>query len=99
MRTVFSRNLASVREERKISQRQAADGLGVSQALLSHYERGIREPNFAFLIRASEFYGVSADYLIGHYTLSREKNMEELLEQCKRIAELSLLINGKGGDQ
>ena len=34
----FSRTLALLRREKKISQRAAAGDLGVSQALLSHYE-------------------------------------------------------------
>lgn len=45
--------------------------LGVSQALLSHYEKGIRECGLDFLIRAADYYGVSADYLLGR---SPEKN-------------------------
>ena len=34
-----------------ISQRKAAKELGISQALLSHYENGIREPGLAFVKR------------------------------------------------
>ena len=46
-------------------QRQVAAALGVSQALLSHYENGVREPGLAFITRACAYYGVSADYLLG----------------------------------
>ena len=46
MATDFSRTLALLRREKKISQRTAAGDLGVSQALLSHYENGLREPVF-----------------------------------------------------
>ena len=45
--------------------RQAAQALEVSQALLSHYENGIREPGLAFVVRACDYYQVSADYLLG----------------------------------
>ena len=44
MREDFSRTLSLLRQERGVSQRKAAADLGVSQALLSHYENGIREP-------------------------------------------------------
>ena len=44
MASDFSRTLALLRREKKISQRTAAADLGVSQALLSHYENGLREP-------------------------------------------------------
>ena len=61
----FSRTLALLRKEKKISQRTAAGDLGVSQALLSHYENGLREPGLGFVVRAADYYGVSCDYLLG----------------------------------
>jgi len=65
MASDFSRTLALLRREKKISQRMAAGELGVSQALLSHYENGLREPGLAFVVRAADYYGVSCDYLLG----------------------------------
>ena len=61
----FTRALAELRREKGVRQRQAARDLGVSQALLSHYENGVREPGLAFVVRACDYYGVSADYLLG----------------------------------
>ena len=63
--TEFSRTLSLLRQERGVSQRTAAGDLGISQALLSHYENGAREPGLDFVCRACEYYGVSADYLLG----------------------------------
>ena len=63
--SAFSDNFSLLRRERGISQRQAALDFGVSQALLSHYENGIREPKLDFIIRACDYYGVSADYILG----------------------------------
>ena len=57
--------LASLRKQKGISQRQAAADLLISQALLSHYETGAREPGLPFLCRACDYYGVTADYLLG----------------------------------
>ena len=65
MKSDFPRVLSLLRKEKGISQKEAANSLGVSQALLSHYEKGIRECGLDFLIRAADFYGVSADYLLG----------------------------------
>jgi len=61
----FPRILALLRKERKLSQKQAANDLGVAQALLSHYENGKRECGLAFLVKAADYYGVSTDYLLG----------------------------------
>ena len=70
MNADFSRTLSLLRQERGTSQRVAAQELGISQALLSHYENGIREPGLSFVVRACDYYGVSADFLLGR-TLSR----------------------------
>ena len=61
----FPRLLKLLRKERGIRQKEAADSLGIAQALLSHYENGKRECGLDFLIQAADFYGVSADYLLG----------------------------------
>ena len=65
MATDFSRTLSLLRQEKGISQRKAAAALGISQALLSHYENGIREPGLAFVCKVCDFYRVSADFLLG----------------------------------
>ncbi len=67
----FPRTLTLLRQEKKISQRMAAAELHVSQALLSHYENGVREPGLRFVINAASFYEVSCDYLLGR-TMSRD---------------------------
>ena len=67
----FSRTLSLLRQEKGVSQRTAAGALGISQALLSHYENGIREPGLTFVVKACDYYGVSADYLLGR-TLTRD---------------------------
>ena len=79
MATDFSRTLSLLRQEAGISQRKAAAALGISQALLSHYENGIREPGLAFVTRVCDFYHVSADYLLGR-TASRDGSIIEAAE-------------------
>lgn len=65
MATEFAEIFSKLRKARNISQRKAAEDLNVSQALLSHYENGLREPRLDFVVRACAYYGVSADYLLG----------------------------------
>ena len=64
----FARILTFLRKEKKLSQKQAAQELGVSQALLSHYEKGIRECGLDFVVKAADYYHVSCDYLLGRTT-------------------------------
>ena len=61
----FSQTMSALRRARGLNQRQAAADLNISQALLSHYETGAREPGLDFVRRACLYYGVSADYLLG----------------------------------
>lgn len=65
MNADFPRIITLLRKERNISQKQAAADLGVSQALLSHYEKGIRECGLDFLVKTADYYNVSCDYLLG----------------------------------
>ena len=61
----FSQTMSELRKARGLSQRHAAADLKISQALLSHYENGAREPGLPFVCRACGYYGVSADYMLG----------------------------------
>ena len=65
MDRTFAETLLALRQGRNLSQRTAAADLGISQPLLSHYEKGTREPGLNFVCRACDYYGVSADYLLG----------------------------------
>lgn len=65
MNSDFPRIITLLRKERGISQKNAAAALGISQALLSHYEKGIRECGLDFLVKAADYYNVSCDYLLG----------------------------------
>lgn len=65
MKSTISQRLTLLRQEKDISQRQAAKALGVSQALLSHYENGARKPGLAFICAACDYYDVTADYMLG----------------------------------
>ena len=60
----FNRIITLLRKERGITQKQAALDLGISQALLSHYEKGIRECGLDFVVRVADYYGVSVDYIL-----------------------------------
>ena len=67
----FAEVLSQLRKERGISQKKAASDLGISQALLSHYEKGIRECGLDFVIKCGEYYSVTTDYLLG---VSKNRN-------------------------
>jgi len=61
----FPRIITLLRKERGLSQKKASADLGISQALLSHYEKGIRECGLDFVVKVADYYNVSCDYLLG----------------------------------
>ena len=61
MNNDFPRIVTLLRKERGLSQKQAALELGISQALLSHYEKGIRECGLDFVVKIADYYEVSCD--------------------------------------
>ena len=65
MKNSFSRIITLLRKEHKLSQKQVASDLNISQALLSHYEKGVRECGLDFVLKVADYYNVSCDYLLG----------------------------------
>lgn len=65
MERSFGNTLSELRRSGDLSQRTLANDLHISQALLSHYENGTREPGLPFVCRVCDYFGVSADYILG----------------------------------
>ena len=80
METEFAKIITLLRKEKKLSQKRVARELNISQGLLSHYEKGVRECGLDFIIRIAEYYEVSCDYLLGRTT---ERNPNTPKEQEK----------------
>lgn len=96
MNVAFPRILILLRKERGISQKQAATDLHISQALLSHYEKGIRECGLEFVVRVADYYGVSCDYLLGR-TADKSGTMiavDEIPEQDPAIQDKRMQAGG-----
>ncbi len=78
MKKVASK-LLYLRKDRGLSQKQVASDLSVSQSLLSHYEKGIRECGIDFLSKAADYYDVSTDYLLGRAYEMENNQSSDLL--------------------
>ena len=53
-----------LRNEKQISMKEAARGLGIPYTTYVGYEKGDREPNSEMLIKIASYFSVSVDYLI-----------------------------------
>lgn len=56
--------LKQIRKTKNLNQLKVALDLNISREALSHYENGKREPSLSMLIKMSEYFNVSIDYLI-----------------------------------
>ena len=61
----YQRRLRDLREDYDKTQQDIADILGTSQTMYARYERGANELPLRHLLTLAEYYGVSADYLLG----------------------------------
>lgn len=57
--------LYSLRIEKKLTQKQLADRIGLAISAVSSYESGSRYPSFETLIKLARIFHVSTDYLLG----------------------------------
>ena len=97
MSKAFAENIGRLRRGSGQSQREAAAGLGISQALLSHYENGAREPTLDFVARICDYYGVSADYMLGRTGDpgggdANGGELRELAQQLRALADKAELL-------
>ena len=73
----FSEKLKTLRTTNRLSQRELADRVGVGKSQVSYYENGERFPSADVLIKISDVFRVTTDYLLD---ISREKiiNLSDL---------------------
>ena len=58
-------NLKAIRNKKGVTQKEAADALGISPNTYKNYEQGMREPNNDMLCRLADYFQVTTDYLLG----------------------------------
>lgn len=62
---MFSHKLKQLRLSKDLSQRELGQKIGVSNATLSLYENNDRKPDFDTIKKLADYFGVTADYLLG----------------------------------
>lgn len=104
---VLGKRLKEARENKKLTQIEAAKKLGISNGTLSGYERNYRDPDTSMLEKMAELYNVKVDWLLGRTTNPDsvwESNASELTEKdekdiAKRMEKLKKdLMEGSNSD-
>ncbi len=62
---VFEKNITELRKLNKLTQRQMAEKLGITQPSYIRYENGTSEPKQEVLVKIADIFDVSIDYLLG----------------------------------
>ena len=73
--------LKLLRLEIKLTQKEIAEKLGISQQAYAVWETGKRNPNQKTLNILSDFFNVSTDYLLGNTDIKNQKQFDEDLEK------------------
>ncbi len=76
--------IRDLREDRDLRQVDVSEAIGIDQRTLSNYETGKTNPDAFAIIKLADFFGVSADYLIGR-TNENKITADEIIKKIDRI--------------
>ncbi len=62
---IFSQRVKALRKQRRLSQRELGEIIGVTHKTISTIESGLSSTTIDKLIILAQFFGVSTDYLVG----------------------------------
>jgi len=80
-----------IRESRGLTQKEAAELIGVKYYQLGNYETNRSEPNIATLKKMSEVYRTSIDNLVGNTKLIKNMIAEGYLNDKEEVVDLKEL--------
>ena len=87
----FGENLKMLRQKAGLTQKQLAERLWISKATVSYYEQSLRCPSPEILIKLSNIFHVSTDYLLGMEDKKQTLDVTDLSEEDINL--LQNLIN------
>ena len=83
---MFGKRLKALRLSKDLTQKQLGSYLHVSDGTVAMWETGKRLPDITMLIKISDFFAVSVDYLLGHETTNVKQNA---IDEAIRLMELA----------
>ena len=87
--------IKALREDKDLRQIDVSRATGIDQRTLSNYETGKTNPDSFAIVKLSEFFEVSCDYLLGVNDVAitdRAALKKEINEIRKRLDQISKLI-------
>ena len=90
--------LKSLRIEKKLTQKQVADRIGLAISAVSSYESGTRYPSYDVLVKLARIFHISTDYLLG-MTDKRNIDVTGLSDnQIELVSQLVDTLRNKNND-
>lgn len=96
---IISENIRFLREERKLSQKELADILGVSNKTVSKWETGLGLPDIQMIVPLSQALGVPTDFILkerpvlnaqANEPLNRKQQLQECLAHLREKYSINL---------
>lgn len=107
---LFGDILRELREENKMTQEDLGKLINVTKQAIYNYEKGDNEPNLTTLVKLSDIFNVSLDFLLGRTkqrqnlliknqllldTLNDKNKKRILLDMCKSLENYNLISRPK----
>lgn len=89
----FHTKLRNLRLSRGLTQMEVAEGLGSSQASVTSWETGRREPDFATIKRISEYFNVPMSSLLPSEDVADENYISSMSQSIAQNPKLRLLFD------
>lgn len=70
--------LVKLRNQKGVTQREAAEAMGITFGVLSNYEKGQKAPSLDFAYKMADYYGVTLDELCGR-TSTKERSTADVM--------------------
>ena len=91
-------NIYTLRKEKKITQSQLAEKLGVSIQSISKWENNLCAPDVSLFPIIADYFGVSIDRIFGYHINSYEKEVEAIIKAADysmdTYKEIEIISNG-----
>lgn len=87
MKLTLAENIRSLRKERKLTQEQLAELLGVTTGAVYKWESGLSVPELTLLVEIADLFDVSVDALLGYRMKDRhrEETKQRIGEYCRNM--------------
>lgn len=93
---IIGQRINSLLADKHINQKDLAKELGVKDNVISYWCNGTRKPNFEQIIRMSQFFDVSTDYLLGvTNALTNDKDLQFVCDYTGLSEDAIKLLNKK----